>query len=399
MVSVAEATRLIQQQGYRPATERVKIEEAVGRVLAEPVKADRDFPPFDRVSMDGIAINFQAIEDGWEGFRVEGLQQAGQPRLTLKNDKNCLEVMTGAMLPIGCDTVIRYEDVTVVHEMAKLKTRTVTRGQNVHTRAQDAKRGDTILSPGTRISPAEVALLAAVGWLECTVYRYPKIAIVSTGNELVDIHDRPLPHQIRRSNSYALRAALQHWACPSDLYHLPDDQNQMEAQLAKLFKTYEVVILSGGVSKGKFDLVPAALKALGVQTVFHRVSQKPGKPLFFGTTDRQVIFGLPGNPVSSFLCFYRYIRPWLMKAMGMPDPPEFSVLGVPVEVKPTDLTHFLQVKVRNEDGRLVATPVPGGGSGDFVNLTDVSGFLELPEGTSLHQAGAVFPFVRFRNDS
>lgn len=396
MVSVAEATRLIQQQGYRPATERVKIEDAVGRVLAEPVKADRDFPPFDRVAMDGIAVNYEAIAAGWEGFRVEGLQPAGQPRLTLKNDKNCIEVMTGAMLPIGCDTVIRYEDVTVVHEMAKLKIRSVTRGQHVHPRAQDAKRGDTILSPGVQLSPGEIALLAAVGWLECAVHRFPKTAIVSTGDELVDIHDRPLPHQIRRSNSYALRAALQVLGCPADLFHLPDDQNVMEPQLEKLLKTYELIILSGGVSKGKFDKVPAALKTVGVQTIFHQVSQKPGKPLLFGTTARQVIFGLPGNPVSSFLCFYRYIRPWVLQAMGMTIPDKQAVLVESVDLKNQDLTHFLQVTVKQEDGKLIAYPIPGGGSGDLVNLRQVTGFLEIPPGTSPAQKGAVFPFISFR---
>lgn len=396
MVSVAEATRLILAQVYRPAIERIKIEEAEGRVLAEEIKADRDFPPFDRVAMDGIAINYQAVEDGWEGFRVEGLQPAGQPRLTLKNDKNCIEVMTGAMLPIGCDTVIRYEDVTVVHEMAKLKTKNITRGQNIHARALDAKRGEAILSPGTRLSIGEIALLASVGWLECTVYRFPKLAIVSTGNELVDVHDRPLPHQVRRSNSHALRAALHRLGCPTELFHLPDDQNVMERELEKLFKTYEVIILSGGVSKGKFDFVPAALKHLGVETIFHQVSQKPGKPLFFGTTKKQIIFGLPGNPVSSFFCFYRYIRPWLLSCMGIAPRSDSAVLAGPVELKNNELTHFVQVKVRFEAGVQLAHPIPGGGSGDFANLREVDGFLEVPAGGDGAKEGVAYSFVPFR---
>lgn len=396
MVSVSEATRLIRQQVYRPGTERIKIEDAVGRVIAETVKADRDFPPFDRVAMDGIAIAYAAIEEGWEGFRVEGLQPAGKPRLTLKNDKNCIEVMTGAMLPIGCDTVIRYEDVTVVHDMAKLKVKTITRGQSVHPRAQDARRGDIILTPGTVLSPGEIALLATVGRLETDVYRYPKTAIVSTGDELVDIHDSPLPHQIRRSNSYALCSALISLGCRPDLFHLKDDRNGMERELGKLFGKYELVILSGGVSKGKFDLVPAVLEALGVRTIFHRVSQKPGKPLLFGTTENQVIFGLPGNPVSSFLCFYRYIRPWLLQTMKIPSPQEFAEMAEPFGNKATDLTYFLQVRVKNEQGKLLAFPIPGGGSGDFANLKEVDGFVEIPEGQTGCRAGEVFPYIPFR---
>ncbi len=396
MVSVAEASRLIQQQFYRPGMERIRIEDAEGRTLAETIKADRDFPPFDRVAMDGIAVSFQAVEEGWEGFRVEGLQPAGKPRLTLKNDKNCIEVMTGAMLPIGCDTVIRYEDVTVVHDIAKLKVKNINRGQCIHPRAQDAKRGDVILSPGTRLSAGEIALLAAVGRLETDVYRFPKTAIISTGDELVDIHDSPLPHQIRRSNSYALSAALNSMGCNPDLFHLKDDRNAMERELGKLFGKYEVIILSGGVSKGKFDLVPAVLQSLGVNTIFHEVSQKPGKPMFFGTTAKQVIFGLPGNPVSSFLCFYRYIQPWLSTMMLHPQPSASAVLAEPFEVKAKDLTYFLQVKVRMEEGRLLAMPIPGGGSGDFANLKEVDGFLEIPASKTQCSAGDSFPYFSFR---
>ena len=396
MVSVAEASRLIQQQFYHPGMERIRIEDAEGRTLAETIKADRDFPPFDRVAMDGIAVSYQAVEEGWEGFRVEGLQPAGKPRLTLKNDKNCIEVMTGAMLPIGCDTVIRYEDVTVVHDIAKLKVKNINRGQCIHPRAQDAKRGDVILSPGTRLSAGEIALLAAVGRLETDVYRFPKTAIISTGDELVDIHDSPLPHQIRRSNSYALSAALNSMGCNPDLFHLKDDRNAMERELGKLFGKYEVIILSGGVSKGKFDLVPAVLQSLGVNTIFHEVSQKPGKPMFFGTTAKQVIFGLPGNPVSSFLCFYRYIQPWLSTMMLHPQPSASAVLAEPFEVKAKDLTYFLQVKVRMEEGRLLAMPIPGGGSGDFANLKEVDGFLEIPASKTQCSAGDSFPYFSFR---
>lgn len=396
MVSVEEATRLIQEQFFRPALERIKIEEAEGRVLGEEVRADRDFPPFDRVAMDGIAVCYQAIEEGWEGFKVEGLQPAGQPRLTLKNDKNCIEVMTGAMLPIGCDTVIRYEDVSVVNEMAKLKTKSITRGQCVHPRAQDAKRGDVILSSGIRISPGEVALLATVGRLQTDVYRFPSIALVSTGDELVDIHDSPKPHQIRRSNTYALASALHRLGCPSNLFHVPDDRNAMERDLGKVLNKFEVVILTGGVSKGKFDHVPATLKSLGVEMLFHQVSQRPGKPMLFGITKNQAVFGLPGNPVSSFLCFYRYVRPWLMKGLGQAAPEESAVLDGTVDFKNSELTHFLQVKVRSENGRRVARPIPGGGSGDFANLRDVDGFVEVPLGKSTANAGEVFPYLPFR---
>ena len=238
-------------------------------------------------------------------------------------------------------------------------------------------------------------MLASVGWLETEVYAFPKVAIVSTGNELVEIHAKPLPHQIRRSNSYALRAALSSMACDANLFHLTDDRNTMERELAQVFSKHDVIILSGGASKGKFDFVPDVLESLGAQKIFHEVSQKPGKPLWFGATKKQVVFALPGNPVSTFLCFYRYIRPWLLKMMGVEMPIQTAILSEDFTIK-TDLTYFLQVKVRSEYGKRMASPVQGGGSGDFANLKAVDGFLELTAGKNEFKAGEAFTYIPFR---
>ena len=396
MVSVTEATALIQQHLYRPAKERIKIDRVEGRVLAEAIKADRDFPPFDRVAMDGVAIQFRSFQEGWRAFKTEAMQAAGQPRVTLKDENNCIEVMTGAMLPIGCDTVINYENISIVSGIAKMKVETLEKGQSIHPRAQDAKRGDTILGPGIRISPAEIALLAAVGRLEAEVFAFPKTAIISTGTELVDIRDSPLPHQIRRSNSYALQAALTTLSCPADLFHLTDNRNILERELLKIFSDHELIILSGGVSKGKFDFVPEVLESIGVTKHFHQVNQKPGKPFWFGSSKKQIVFALPGNPVSTFLCYYRYIKPWLLKSVGMEKTSDFAVLAADFSFSP-DMTYFLQVKITNESGKQVAVPVPGGGSGDFANLKDVDGFIELPTGRSDFKSGEAFPYIPFRS--
>ncbi len=398
MVSVSEATSIIQQHLFRPEKERIKIETTEGRILAETIKADRDLPPFDRVAMDGIAILFKSFEEGWRAFKIEGMQQAGQPRTTLKDNQNCIEVMTGAMLPIGCDTVIRYEDFVIgTNRIAKLKIESLEKGTAIHVRAHDAKRGEDILIPGIRISSSEVALLASVGRGEVEVLAFPKTAIVSTGNELVDIRDTPQPHQIRRSNNYTLQAALHAMGCQVDLFHIPDDRNILEKELSRIFSIYRFVILTGGVSKGKFDLVPAALESLGVEKLFHEVSQKPGKPFWFGATKKQVIFALPGNPVSTFMCFYRYVKPWLLKSMGVEERSAYAILAEDVSFPPS-LTYFLQVKVKNDKGKLLAWPHAGGGSGDFANLKDVDGFLELPLEKNQFKAGDAFPFISFRHD-
>lgn len=367
----------------------------MGRILAEPIKADRDLPPFDRVAMDGIAIPFEAFQDGWRDFRVEGILAAGQPRVTLKDPHNCIEVMTGAMLPVGCDTVIRYEDVSIVNKIAKVKAAGIQRGQSVHARAHDAKKADVLLAPGIIIAASEVTLLASVGRRNVIVLSFPKAAIVSTGNELVEISDPPLAHQIRRSNSYTLLAALTRMGGHADLFHLPDDRNVIDRDLAKILIDRQLIILTGGVSKGKFDFVPDALESLGVERLFHEVSQKPGKPFWFGVTKKQVVFALPGNPVSTFLCFYRYIQPWLLKSMGVEPSPAFAILAEDFEFSP-ELSYFLEVKAQNESGRLMAYPRPGGGSGDFANLKMVDGFLELPAGKIQFKTGEVFPYIPYR---
>lgn len=397
MVTVSEAEALIGKYRIRPEKITVPLDEAPGRVLAESIKTDRDMPPFDRVAMDGIAIAFDSFEEGWRDFRVEALQQAGQPRTTLKDPHNCIEVMTGAMLPIGCDTVIRYEDVSIINKIARMKIENITRGQSIHHRAHDAKRNDTILNAGSRLAVPEITLLASVGRRDAVVFDLPRIAIVSTGNELVDIPDSPLPHQIRRSNSYTIKAAIAQLGGTSSLFHIADDRNLLERDLAKIINEYPVVILTGGVSKGKFDLVPASLEQVGVEKIFHEVSQKPGKPFWFGVSKKAIVFALPGNPVSTLLCFYRYIMPWLWQGLGI-SPAAVSATLDQDYWFPADLTCFLEVKTKVESGKWLATPRPGGGSGNFVNLHEVDGFLELPKDKTTFKAGESYRYFPIRND-
>ncbi|HWA35106.1 MAG TPA: molybdopterin molybdotransferase MoeA, partial [Cyclobacteriaceae bacterium] len=328
-------------------------------------------------------------------FKVEGIQRAGQPRVTMKDPNNCIEVMTGAMLPIGCDTVIRYEDVSIVKQIAHVKTE-VQKGQSVHTRGLDAKRGDTLLEPGLVISPAEISLMASVGRAKTESYLGLKTAVITTGDELVDVNQVPLPHQIRRSNAHVIQSALLPLGLKSSLFHLTDDRNKMEKELIKIFVDYNVIIMTGGVSKGKFDFVPEVLEALGVKNLIHQVSQKPGKPFWFGVSKRQTVFALPGNPVSTFLCFHRYIKPWILKSMGCENPAQYAKLGAELEFK-QPLTYFLQVRVKNDQGVLTAFPQEGGGSGDFTNLIKVDGFLELPLDKDHFKKGDAFPFIPFRN--
>jgi molybdopterin molybdotransferase len=395
MISVSEATAIILSHSIETGEQEISIQEGCGRILREEVFADRDFPPFDRVAMDGIAINFESWMKGVRQFPVEDIQAAGQQPKRLTQAEACMEVMTGAMLPIGTDTVIRYEDLEIKDRKATLLIKEVQKGDNLHRQAQDAKRSDLLLSPGIKISPAEIALMASVGKKKISVASFPKTAIISTGDELVPVDLIPLPYQIRRSNSYALQASLLELGCTADQYHIPDQPEMLETEVRKILAHYELIMFSGGVSKGKFDFVPQTLERNGIQKRFHQVSQKPGKPMWFGTSSKHVVFALPGNPVSTYMCFYRYIKPWLMKSLGGQIERKTAVLAKDFTFKPA-LTYFLQVSVQNEKGQLLAYPKAGGGSGDFANLKDVHGFIELPAESSEFKAGQVFDYYSFR---
>ncbi|HEV8514032.1 MAG TPA: molybdopterin molybdotransferase MoeA, partial [Cyclobacteriaceae bacterium] len=331
---------------------------------------------------------------GQIGFPIEGIQAAGQPQRTLTDPTKCIEIMTGAPLPEGTDSVIPYESIDVKDKIAKLSD-PIEKNQNVHHQGSDAKQNEILLSRGFKISPAEVAMLASVGKSEVNVIKYPSSAVISTGDELVDVDQSPLPHQIRKSNSYMLSAALNELGCKADLFHLIDNEKEIKEKLEAILNKYDLIILSGGVSKGKFDFIPQVLESLQVKKLFHQVSQRPGKPMWFGQSQKNTVFGLPGNPVSTFACFLRYVKLWLTNSFGNQAQKQSAILAEDYSFSPK-LTYFLQVKIQNENGKLMAYPFSGGGSGDFANLKVVDGFLELPLHQSKFQKGESFPLITFR---
>jgi molybdopterin molybdotransferase len=397
MVSIQEATALVLASCYKPAPITVTITQAVGKVLAENIIADRDFPPFNRVAMDGIAIRHSQWKKGGKKFYVEQIQAAGESQKNLQQVEHCIEVMTGSMVPEGTDAIIRYEDVEIKNGYATISVEDVKVHQNIHKRGQDARQNDVLLESGIILSPAEIALLASVGKNTVKVFSHPKAAIVASGDELVEVSAIPQPYQIRCSNGYAIEAAMMKMGWPATQFHLPDEKDNLKKSLQTIVSEHDVIILSGGVSKGKFDYVPEVLTDIGINKLFHQVSQRPGKPFWFGVSaSGKVAFALPGNPVSTFMCFQRYIKPWFLKSLGISVVETKAILGTDFSFEPK-VTYFLQVKIKNEEGRLVAYPNPGGGSGDFANLKDVDGFLELPLEKTAFKAGDTFPYIPFRD--
>lgn len=398
MISVEKALEIINNHKKDFGVEEIPLAESIGRVLKEDLFTDRELPPYNRVTMDGIAIQHKYFAKGIRAFSVEGIAPAGTPQLSLKKEGGCIEVMTGSVLPKNVDTVIRYEDVVIENGVATIQVEILNKGKNIHRQGEDRQKGDLVAPSGSVISPAEVGVAATVGKSHLKVTCLPKAIIISTGDELVEIEEAPLPHQIRKSNVHRLRATLAKHGIMADRHHLDDDMAAIQKDLKGIIEKYEVVILSGGVSKGKFDFLPDALAALGVEKLFHRIKQRPGKPFWFGKAPNgTLVFALPGNPVSSFLCTHRYFITWLNASLGLPtDNQPHGILTEDTSFKP-DLTYFLQVKVSyNQKGQILVTPVSGNGSGDLANLVDADAFLQLPRGKDLFEKGEVYPLLFYR---
>ena len=398
MITVEQATDIILQTARDFGIESIPLDEAIGRTLRENLYADRDFPPFHRVTMDGIAIRHEAFQAGQRSFPIEGVAAAGGAQMQLQWPQHCLEAMTGAVLPSGADTVIRYEDLEIAEGQARVMIEEIGWGQNVHKQGEDRLEGSLVVPVGIKLSPAEIGVAATVGKAQLLVSRLPKTVIISTGDELVEVAETPLPHQIRRSNEHRLRATLARFGIAADTLHLRDDLEEVRQELAAVLGEYEVVILSGGVSEGKFDYLPQAMADLKVEKLFHKIKQRPGKPFWFGQAPSgAIVFALPGNPVSSFMCTQRYFIPWLERCLGLPAKQyPGAVLQQQVVFKP-DLTYFMQVKVAyDEQGRILAIPSEGHGSGDLANLVDADAFLQLPLGRDVFEPGAVFPLIIYR---
>jgi molybdopterin molybdotransferase len=370
-----------------------------GRVLAEDIHAERDQPPFDRVTMDGVAIAFRDWSAGVRAFEVLGTQAAGAEPLAVESPRQCVEVMTGTVLPHGTDTVVPVERVQRVGSTAAIAPDAVVNAEQfVHRRGSDRPAGSLVLQAGTRLGPPEMAVLAGAGRANALVADLPRVAVISTGDELVEAGKPIAAHQIRSTNDRAIEASLtQHGLGQVTRARLRDDADALAVAIDRLDTELDVLVLSGGVSMGQFDFVPSVLTELGAKLVLHKVAQRPGRPMWFGVSARgKPIFALPGNPVSTLVCATRYIVPALRQAAGLaPAPRELVELTAPIEASPA-LTLFTPVTLSSsERATLLATPHPTNTSGDFVTLAGTDGFVELGAKNGSHPAGTIARLFRW----
>lgn len=399
MTDVADAERLIAERMVSFGETSISLDQANGAVLRETVAAERDQPPFDRVTMDGIAIASRDWEQGTRSFHIIGTQGAGVAALTLNEPGQCVEIMTGAVLPDNADSVIPIERVTLEDGEALVEDGIdFSPAQYVHPRSSDRTSSSTLLSPGARLGPPEIAIAAGAGRASILAAALPRVAVISTGDELVGAGEPLEDYQIRSSNDHAIEAALnRHRVATVSRSRLHDDRDSMLRSVRELHDEHDVLILSGGVSMGRFDFVPSVLEELEVELVFHRVMQRPGRPLWFGMScDTKPVFALPGNPVSTMVCLRRYVIPALQQALGMtPENEERAALGADVAFS-ADLTYFLPIVMNwNDAGLGIAEPRPTNTSGDFVSLAGTDGFVELPRGQDTYTTGRVARLFRW----
>jgi molybdopterin molybdotransferase len=389
VLSYANASRVVREHAGRlapqGAPQSIGLLDSLNRVLAEPVCADRDQPPFPRSTRDGFACRAHELASGL-ALEIQGLIRAGDPPANEIHPGKAVEIMTGAAVPVGADCVVMLEHVQREGDVLRLSSgRSIAPGDHIIPTGAEARAQDVILPQGTRIHPAQIAAAAACGAAQIAVFAQPRVAIIATGDELVGIEQQPLVHQIRNSNSYSLAAQVSSaGAVPIRLPIARDARHHLETSIRAALDS-DLLLLSGGVSMGKYDLVEEVLLSLGAEFFFTGASIQPGKPIVFGKVAGIYFFGLPGNPVSTMVTFSLFVRPLLDALSGDScRGPRFAQakLGSDVRVK-TGLTRFLPALLRD----LTVDPVAWQGSGDLANTSRANCFLVVPEDRELLTAG------------
>jgi molybdopterin molybdotransferase len=392
MLSVAEAQRLVLEYARPLPPEAVALTTAaLDLILAEDVTSDLDMPPYDKALMDGFAVRAADLPDGRGVLSVIEEVTAGQTPQRTVGPLQATRIMTGAPVPAGADAVVQVERTRPVgRDQVEINDRPVSPGLNVLPRGREMRRGDVVLPSGTRLRPQEFGTLATVGRTAAKVYPAPQVAVLSTGDEVVEAPEAPGPGQIRNGNGPMLVAQVcRAGGVPRYLGIARDRLDSLRPPVAEGLRAH-VLVLSGGVSAGKLDLVPGVLHELGVEAHFHKVEMKPGKPVFFGTRGDALVFGLPGNPVSALVCFELFVRPALRRLRNHPEPGPrklSAVLAADFAYRTDRPTYHPARLERRPDGSPEVTAVPWFGSPDLRGLTRANALALVPPGEHQYRAG------------
>jgi molybdopterin molybdotransferase len=388
MIPVAEAVQIVLREASLLSAEPCALSDARGRILAEHIVADSDLPPFNRSQMDGYAVRAADVVNPPAQLKVVGESAAGAGWHHEMKAGEAVRIMTGAPVPQGADAVQQVELTRESNGAGLVEIREpVEVGRSIVSRAQEIKAGETVIRAGEEVNAQMIATLASFGYAQVKAGRQPRVTVMATGSELVDVDKKPGRDQIRDSNNYTIEAYAK--LAGATVERLPlagDDPELLRKQMTTALETCDVLITSGGVSMGAYDYTKAAFKELGAEIFFERVALKPGKPTVFGSIEDKLIFGLPGNPVSVAVTFNLFARPALRAMQGATEktlPEITAVLARKVKAS-ADRDSYLPARLQTDgNGTMLAEPLKWGGSSDFVSFTHANGLIIVPAGTAI----------------
>jgi len=397
MISISEAIQIVISQIAQLPAQEIAIDLSHGRILAEDIVADTDLPPFDRAQMDGYAVRAADVANVPASLRIVGESAAGAGWHHEMKAGEAVRIMTGAPVPSGADAVQQVE-LTRENDSQVEILAPVELGRSIVRQASEIKSGETVLRAGEEINAAMIATLASFGYAKVKVSRQPRVAVMATGSELVDVDQKPGQDQIRDSNNYTIEAyATMSNAVVERLPLAGDDTEELKRLISRAAEHADVLITSGGVSMGVYDFTKAALKELGAEIFFERVALRPGKPTVFARLGNTLVFGLPGNPVSVSVTFNLFVRTALRALQGASQttlPVEHAVMAGNLKGS-IDRESYLPATLRtDEKGMLLAQPLKWGGSSDFVSFARATALINLPAGAGIIESGTSVTIVR-----
>ncbi|MDH5719543.1 MAG: molybdopterin molybdotransferase MoeA [Spirochaetia bacterium] len=381
MTTVNDAIEIIRRYALSLGVERIPIQESFNRILAEDITADRNYPPFNRATMDGYALCFDDYENNKDiPFHIQGAIFAGDNADLSISEKSCVKIMTGASVPEGADLVIKVEDTENINDKVKFKKIQAKKWMNIALKGEDIKNGEVLITKGSRINHIVLSMLATVGKVNVPVFQTPKTAVISTGSEIIDPIEKPEPFQIRDSNSFALLGLLNEFGIsPFFSARTDDKETEIRTTIEKALDTCDIIFISGGVSMGEKDLTPDILKSLGVKEIFHKVKIKPGKPVWFGLTqENKIVFGMPGNPFSCQVIFKILVEPLIRASFQMNPQKWFKFPMAAERTKKGDRDEYFTAGINTSNGSKI-TATANKGSGDIKAARD-------SDGLALHKA-------------
>jgi molybdenum cofactor synthesis domain-containing protein len=402
MIPVKEAINIVLQHSPRLGFEAAALGEAMGRILAEDIVADSDLPPFDRAQMDGYAVRAADVTNAPARLRIAGESAAGAGWHHEMKAGEAVRIMTGAPVPAGADAVQQVELTREVDSGAVVEIlEPVEAGRSIVKQAAEIKAGATVLRAGEDINAAMFATLASFGYAQVKVGRRPRVAVMATGSELVDVDRKPGKDQIRDSNNYTIAAYASLAGAIVERWPLAgDDTEELKRQVKQAVETSDVLITSGGVSMGVYDFMKPALKELGAEIFFERVALRPGKPTVFARLGNTLVFSLPGNPVSVAVTFSLFVRAALRKMQGAKQPgliEETAVLARAVKGSGERESYLPAILRTDERGILLAEPLKWGGSSDFVAFARATALVNVAAGVGFLESGSIVKIVRLPN--